>query len=214
MNKLIDDIYAVEFTAVPIMRCSFGLATANFDPSTAVKATVSNHNLTVTGVPPGLGGCFVFADEAKTSGKVYFEMKWVLVGGIIFAGEIGIATTFATVGDLNTATNSTMLYQGPISASGVSSGYSLGTISDGDVIGIAVDLDNRKIWFKNLTAGGLWNGSVAVGDPATNHNGVSIPSGALIPAVGFGLSNDVLTANFGASAFVGTVPSGFTPGWI
>ncbi|MGY4260108.1 hypothetical protein ACVI1L_007176 [Bradyrhizobium sp. USDA 4516] len=219
MNKRVDDIYAVEFTAVPYIRCSFGWSTANFDPSTALHATVSNHNLTATGTAPGGGGVFVFLSEAKTAGKVYFEITWVSLGGFLFGGEIGIASTSATVGDLANPTNATMLFQGNIPQGQIwndagYSGYNLGLISVGDVIGIAVDIDNGKVWFKNVTHGGAWNGATAAGDPATNLNGVAIPAGPVIPAVGFGLNNDVYTANFGARSFSGAVPSGFTPGWF
>lgn len=218
MNKRMDDIYAVEFTAVPILRCSLGLSVANFDPDTALHANVSNHNLTVTGTSPGGGGAFVFSSEAKSSGKYYFEIAWVSLGGYLFGGEIGIASTSATIGDLNAPTNSTMLFQGNVpqgqiwSDSGYS-GYSLGHISAGDVIGIAIDLDNGKVWFKNVAVGGAWNGPTAAGDPVANVNGVAIPSGPVIPAVGFGINNDVYTANFGATAFAYAVPFGFNAGW-
>ncbi|UFX41718.1 hypothetical protein HAP47_0020620 [Bradyrhizobium sp. 41S5] len=215
--------FLVEFTAVPFMKCSIDWFTshANFDPGTAARAVITNHNLTVTGVSPGDGGAFVFANEAKSSGKYYFEIKFVsLVGGFLLGGEIGIASTSATLNDISGAINSTMLFRGPnfttgqIWSSAGYSGYHLGLISEGDVIGIAVDLDNGKLWFKNVTQGGAWNGTAAAGDPAANINGVDAPSGPTIPAVAFGVSNDVYTANFGATVFAGTVPSGFTSGWV
>ncbi|MGL3208311.1 SPRY domain-containing protein [Bradyrhizobium sp. BR 1433] len=219
MNKRVDDIYAVEFTAVPYIRCSFGWTAANFDPSTAIHAVVSNHNLTVTGTAPGGGGALVFASEAKSSGKYYFEIQWVSLGGFLFGGEIGIASTSATVGDLAGPNNATMLFQGNIPQgqiwlNGAYSSFSLGLITVGDVIGIAVDIDNGKVWFKNVTDGGLWNGASAAGDPASSTNGVAIPAGSVIPAVGFGINNDIYTANFGARSFAGAVPAGFTPGWF
>lgn len=212
--------YTVEFTAVPFMKCSIEWlnAHANFDPSTAVNATVSNHNLTVTGISPGNGGAFVFTSQAKSSGKYYFEIKWVTLGGFFFGGQIGVALTTATISDVGTSHNAAVLFQGPnftegqIWASGSSSGYNLGHISAGDVIGIAVDLDNGKIWFKNVTQGGFWNGDGSA-SPATNTNGVAVPSGSVIPAVAFGLNGDVYTADFGTTTFAGVVPSGFTAGW-
>ncbi|MGY4170956.1 hypothetical protein [Bradyrhizobium sp. USDA 4529] len=222
MNRRLDDVYAIEFVATPLMRCSLGLATANFDPATAVHATVTNQNLTVTGTSPGNGGAFVFASEAKTSGKYYFEIRWTITGGTLLGGAIGLASTSATIADLSTAINSTMLFQagqnifhgGAIWGNGVNSGWDLNTyIAVNDVIGIAADIDNRTAWFRNVTQGGAWNGPIAAGDPATNINGVALPAGPIIPAVAFGLDNDVYTANFGATPFLGGVPSGFALGW-
>lgn len=222
--------YAVEFTAESLLQCTVSSLTtaaprgANFDPSTALRAVVTNRNLSVTGVDPGNGGAFVFVSEAKTSGKYYFEITWVSLAGFLNGGGIGVATTTATVSDVNShAANTTVMFQanpgnfhgGWIFGAGTDSGWDLNTlIAAGDVIGIAVDLDNRTAWFKNVTQIGAWNGPTAAGDPAANTNGVAIPSGSIIPAVGFGLNNDFYTANFGATSFVGTVPAGFTAGWI
>jgi hypothetical protein len=89
----------------------------------------------------------------------------------------------------------------------------LGTWANGTVGGIAVDLDNRKIWFRKAPAGN-WNNS-GTADPATNAGGVTIPAGTMVPFVTFGAAaaGFVWTANFGASTFTGAVPSGFTSGW-
>jgi hypothetical protein len=107
-----------------------------------------------------------------------------------------------------------IFHGGAIYGDGVNSGWDLDTyIAAGDVIGIAVDLDNRTAWFKNVTQGGAWNGPTAAGNPATNVNGVAVPAGSIIPVVGFGANNDTYTANFGVTVFAGTVPSGFTSGW-
>jgi hypothetical protein len=72
------------------------------------------------------------------------------------------------------------------------------------------------IWFRKN--GGLWNGN-GTADPATNVNGATITGAtgggsSAAPALIFdGTSAEAYTANFGASAFAGTVPSGFTSGW-
>jgi hypothetical protein len=56
-----------------------------------------------------------------------------------------------------------------------------------------------------------------VENPDTGTGGVVIPAGTIVPIVVFGggggVPNNVVTANFGASAFSGAVPSGFTSGW-
>jgi hypothetical protein len=88
--------------------------------------------------------------------------------------------------------------------------YTFGARAQGDVIGIAVDVDNRLIWFKVVSGSpGLWNGATANGNPVTGLNGITVPAGSIIPYIGFGTNQDVYTANFGASAFVGAAPTGF-----
>jgi hypothetical protein len=107
---------------------------------------------------------------------------------------------------------------GTIFASGANSGLAgLGACATGDVIGLAIDLDNRKAWFRKAPSGN-WNG-LAIGsqNPATNTGGIAIPPGSVTPICTFGgsggVAGNVFTGNFGASAFVGAVPSGFTSGW-
>jgi len=82
-------------------------------------------------------------------------------------------------------------------------------------VGGAVDLDNRKIWFR-LAPSGNWNAS-GTANPATNTGGYTIPAGTMVPFVTFGgtagTAGHALTANFGASVFSGAVPAGFTSGW-
>jgi hypothetical protein len=205
----------VEFTAEPLLRCDTHIC--GFDPATTLYTTLSNSNLTATGTAPGDGGARMIPDAERTSGKYYYEITWVTLGGFLFGGEIGVITSTATYGNMNGAVNSAVLFQGTtftegqIWSSGVYSGYNLGHITAGDVIGIAVDLDNRKIWFRNVTTGGTYNN--ASGNPTSNINGVTVPAGTILPAVAFGLNNDVYTANFGSSSFVGTPPTGFAYGW-
>lgn len=82
----------------------------------------------------------------------------------------------------------------------------------GDIIGVAVDLDNHKIWFSK---NGVWQAS---GNPAagTNPAYATMPpnTGLYYPAVGLQSSSSVpqVTANFGGSAFAYPVPAGFTAG--
>lgn len=74
-----------------------------------------------------------------------------------------------------------------------------------DIISVALDLDNGKIWFaKN----GVWQAS---GDPAAGTNeAYSGISGTYYPMQSFYLSAEAATANFGATAFAYSAPSGFT----
>lgn len=85
--------------------------------------------------------------------------------------------------------------------------YSGVTYTSTDVAMVAIDLDAGKLWFgKN----GTWNGS---GNPATGDNpAYTGVSGTLFP-MAYLVDNCSLTANFGASAFSHSVPSGFNSGW-
>jgi hypothetical protein len=117
----------------------------------------------------------------------------------------------------NSATTGDLLYwnSGNIWANGSSAGVTLSVPTTGQIVCIAADLDNRKIWFRT-TASGNWNNS-GTANPATNTGGITIPAGTMVPFTVFGgsggLANNVITANFGATAFSGAIPSGFTSGW-
>lgn len=212
------------------MTFNFGASSAvTFDPATALHASLSGGNLVATGIAPANGHANVFISEGHTTGKYYFEITWATMGGFLNGGEIGIATTTATNFDIiSHAADTVQLTQGnffdgaPIWSGGVETGFRLGGtgllgpyLAAGFVIGIAVDLDNRTAWFKVASPsflGNFWNG-VSTANPATNTGGVSVPAGTIIPVVGWGLNLDVYEANFGLTAFVGAVPSGFTAGW-
>lgn len=79
----------------------------------------------------------------------------------------------------------------------------------GNVVSVAVDFTNGSIWFR--TNGGNWNNS-GTANPATNTGGISLSTlnaGPYFAAVGMNASTDSDTANFGASAYSFTPPSGF-----
>ena len=175
--------------------------------------TLSNGNLTATwtGASNNTG---VRAAGGALAGKYYFELT---TGSLISTGE-GVATGAAPYGSSPSPAGSAVItYGGTISINGTSSGVSLGTVSGGTTIGIAVDFTNQMIWFRKAPSGN-WNANASY-NPATNTGGLSISSitssgtVALFPATftTAGASNTL--ANFGPSGFSGTVPSGFTSGW-
>lgn len=74
-------------------------------------------------------------------------------------------------------------------------------------IGIAVDLDNKRLWARS--GGGGWSNA---GDPAANLNGndiTSVVSGSVFPAWS-AFNGSATTINGGATQFERDVPSGFT----
>jgi hypothetical protein len=191
-----------------------------FNPSDKEShITLSGGNLVATGTAGWTGS--VRNTASKTSGKYYWECTATTFAQIqsgvgMFAGTVSIAQNVhsSVTGACGVIQNSGIVYVDGSSfftLGGVgSSSVSFGTITSGTVIGIAVDLTAKLVWFR-LGAAGNWN-NAAGRDPATGTGGIAIPnlggSVASFPTVSFG-GNDVITGNFGASAFAGTAPSGF-----
>ena len=176
-----------------------------------VDVTLSNGNLTATIASTVTGG--VRATTGKSSGKYYFEVTMPTWGNPNSGPGIALATTPFPWPN----TNITVAYvtkNGPININGAGVG-TIGSSAGGEVISIAVDLDAKKIWFRKSPAGN-WDNNVSH-NPATGAGGFSIAtnmSGVVFPAMDFvGPTAETAIANFGASAFVGAVPSGFTAGW-
>jgi hypothetical protein len=181
------------------------------DKSASITLTGSNLTATATSSNAGVRGI-----TSRSTGKFYWEATMI---GLLGSGtEIGLATASATL-DGNGLAGQAVLTNakgasGRIWINGSDSGVGLGILSSGNIIGIATDLTTGKIWFR-VTPSGNWNGS-GTANPATGVGGVSL--GALIgntlfPFFGATFGNDKATANFGASAFNGSVPSGYASGW-
>jgi hypothetical protein len=192
---------------------------ATLDPATVTAVTLSGGNLvaTNTGTTSPDQGAHVAASSGKSTGKYYFEVRWTtVVGGANFG--IGIGTTASTYTNMGSGgTTGDVAYRGDnVYSNGSVILASLGGAwSQGQTICVAADLDNRRIWFRQAPAGN-WNNN-ATYSPVTNVGGLAVPAGAMVPFATFGggsgLANNAVTFNLGASAFLGAVPSGFTPGW-
>ena len=189
-----------------------------FDSATLSNVTLSANKLTASHSNTSVGGARV--DAVKTSKKRYIEYQFTTVTGE--STGVGVLQADGTYADFFVGQKSGSVYAGfggPIFGNSAFSGKAIGGIVDGDWIGAAIDEDNFNIWFKNITQAGTWNGDGS--DPATNTGGVSISDMATLgcaPAIDFGGTGtgatESILANFGASAFQGAVPSGFTAGWV
>lgn len=133
--------------------------------------SLANSNTTATAVSSAHYGTFVPTLAADT-GKWYVEGKVTVTGadrgsaGVVSMEDGGInLSTSWYVGEHSTDTG----YQSDGNnwvAGSSSSGWS--TYTTGDIIGIALDLDNRKVYFhKN----GVYEGS---GDPVAGTNGLTV----------------------------------------
>jgi hypothetical protein len=184
-----------------------------WNPSDQVRITLSGGNLIAT--LNGTTGNGVRSVSSVTSGKYYFEGTMTTWGDSQTA--IGIANSTAALASVASTTSnaSILLRSGAIWVNGSNSGSSLGARTTGDVICIALDLISGLIWFR-VGAAGNWNGS-GTASPATGAGGISISAivstGIFALYAGNSTAADAVTANFGATSFVGTPPSGYLAGF-
>jgi len=197
-------------TAVDAMDGTVPVAMATFDGA-ATNVTLSNGNLTATHSNT-TSNSGVRSASQQSSGKYYFEVTATQTTGT--ADCVGVITAAGTYTNLVTnGSNCGVQYRtGAIWSNNVNSTLSGSNIANGNIVGVAVDLDNDKIWFQQFFG---WNGlALTSEDPATNTGGVSISSFSgttLSPAVGFAATaSGNFTANFGATTFKGNVPAGFS----
>jgi len=166
--------------------------------------TFQEGNTEVSIVSDGASGNGCMSSFGPSSGKWYWEVTMVSGGA---SGSTGIGNASADL-DLYTGgdTNSWGYFADGSKYTG-GSGVAYGdTYTDSDVIGIALDLDNGKIWWSK-------NGTFqASGDPAAGTNeAYSGLSGTLFPFTTNGSSSgtDVQTVEYGSKGFTYTPPTGF-----
>ncbi len=186
-------------------------ATLNPVYKSASQPTISNGNLTVA---PNAGTYQnAFSTIGVTTGKWYAEV--VVTGDPNSANMIGVSN--AT--QLNYLTNNAdilatgsggtgygyFILFGTKYSNGSSTTYG-NTIASGDIVGIALDLDNGKIWFSK---NGTWQAS---GDPAAGTNaaftGIASDTWSIGSTVYSGGSTS-FNYNFGQRPFAYTPPAGF-----
>ena len=179
------------------------------DTDSSGKVTLSNGNLTATGNSNRYG--FARGTIGVTSGKYYFEAS---VNGNNAAG-IGVCEANApdqdALGDRLIATAyRNYVYCGSslqIFING-SSVYTGSAVADGDIIGVAVDVDAGKVWFSQ---NGVYQGSGAQ-DPGAGAGGYSptnIDSATPLFQDGGGSPVPVAHFNFGQMRFKYPMPSGY-----
>ncbi|MDN4982304.1 hypothetical protein QY049_03580 [Bradyrhizobium sp. WYCCWR 13022] len=186
-----------------------GTTPTTWNAGDSTNVTLTGSNLIAT-VGSGSGG--VRGVASLSTGKYYFEYTYAIHTNSF---NTGIALASASVtGSTGTGIAYVTRSSGGIFVNGTDSGSALGLIAQGAVVGIAVDFSANLIWFR-IAPSGAWNGDGSA-NPATGVGGVdisSISSGPLFP-IFFGASGDAVTANFGATSFTGSVPSGFSSGFL
>ena len=132
------------------------------------NAPLTNTNNTFTSNEGSSVYPYYFSTLGVSSGKYYAEFKFVNA----VSGTAGIGSGVADQYSGNNAYDYSYYYDGRLynNGSGESTGYS--AISNNDILGCALDLDNNKLYFHI-------NGSYqASGNPATGAGGKSITAAA------------------------------------
>ncbi len=197
-----------------------------WDPATVAAVNLSGGNLvgTNTGTTSANQGMHTPFVNGKASGKFYHEITFTTAAsttGSNYGSGVGREdSTFTSMGG-SSQVGSMVYKSGNMWINNSNSGKTFGARAAGDVIGVATDIDNGKIYYKVVSGTpSNWNATVGA-DPATNTGGLALPSIAgghklsifsTFGGIG-GVASDVQTLNPGSSPFVGAVPSGFTAGW-
>ena len=180
-------------------------ADATWNPlDKASNLTLSNGDLTVERTD-NTGWRGIRSTTFKSSGKWYWECKIDVTAPYNY-DFVGIGTS----SELLTYPGDTYEGYGYYGSNGRkyhSSYASYGsTFTTNDVIGVALDLDNGKIWWSK---NGVWQAS---GNPATGTNpAYTGVAGTFYAMVAFNWYGGKITANFGATPFKYTIPTGFDP---
>ena len=166
------------------------------------SVTLSNGNLDVSTGNTSEGATGTIA---VNSGKWYWETTFntQTSGNTMIVGVVNsdTATTFPT------GTNGFGYYGSSGNKYGNGGDASYGaTYTTGDIIGVAIDIDNGKIWWSK-------NGTFqASGDPVAGTNAAyttNIAGRSWMPSIGTGAGTITASSNFGQRPFAYTAPSGY-----
>ncbi len=140
-----------------------------------------------------------------SSGKHYFEFEYTdYIGNAMFGVAGAAASLAARIGDSSVG----WAYNGSNGQKyhdNAGTAYGDTLVTDGDIIGVAIDMDAGKIWFSK---NGVWQDS---GNPAAGTGeAYSGLSGTVYPALSAYSNSTKVTTQFFASELSHTAPSGFS----
>lgn len=200
---MIPGIVASGSTFVPIV------TPAMLDPlNSGDHIVLSNLNLTATKTTGGVQWEMSRSTYGPAAGKYYFEATFDEFSGS-FVG-VGLGDSTASVGNFYGVNEHgiIMINNGEVYANGALI-TTLASATEGQVVGIAFDIDAELVWFR--TEAGNWNNS-GTADPTTGTGGIAfgtLMGGVTFPGVGVQTSpSDQVTANFGPT-FAHTPPTGY-----
>jgi len=191
---------------------TIGPASQVFDGPSSSSFTLSNSNRTALRTASSTTPVAARTTVTRSTGKYYHEFTYIASHGS--SDAIGIVLSTGTASDMNNGNNSGVVFlnfgPGQIYSNNSNTGSLSTSFTAGDVIGIATDLDNHRIWFRK--SAGNWNNS-GTANPATNTGGFTLASGLFGPAVSLGntgsVAGDGFTMNCGQVSYANAAPSGF-----
>ncbi len=174
--------YVVEFIAESILKCAPGItplpegATFWNPADKSVGITLSDSDQTAAQATTVTGG--VRSTTSKTTGKYYLELNVSVMTGDVFRGDgVGLTTLAQGLTTIPGGNSFWIRNDGLMFVGAASTGRSIDALFS-QVIGIAVDFDNQRIWARNTGHGTGWAGAspFVTSNPATNTNGIDISS--------------------------------------
>jgi hypothetical protein len=170
------------------------------------SATLSNGNTTIQ------TGSSQYSPSSSTlgvsSGKWYWEVEYDALSGGSDVAYVGVLSQFATNSTTSLGTNANdygYYVNGNYYNNNTGTAYGT-TYTTGDIIGVALDLDNNKLYFsKNGTwqnsgdpeSGATGTGAISITNPASTTNGAYFPS----ICDGSSSANATFKTNFGNGYF-------------
>jgi hypothetical protein len=179
------------------------------------SATLSNGNTTIQ------TGNSSYSPSSSTlgvsSGKWYWEVEYDALSGGSDVAYVGVLSQFATNSTTSLGTNANdygYYVNGNYYNNNTGTAYGT-TYTTGDIIGVALDLDNNKLYFsKNGTwqnsgdpeSGATGTGAISITNPTSTTNGAYFPS----ICDGSSSANATFKTNFGNGYFGTTAVSSAT----
>jgi hypothetical protein len=156
----------------------------------------------------------VRSTTSKTSGLLYAEIQlgYIYSGGDTTFGIVNASEALSNWVGLTTNSLGYWWSSGAVFTNNVAAS-TIFTSAQGDVVAIAIDEGNKKIWFKNINNNTGWNNDVIANqNPVGNVGGISISgvTGAHFLAQSFNSAGSYSILNVGATSFVGTIPTGYS----
>ena len=208
--------------------CTNNFATINpFHFGSTIATSYSNlteGNCLFTSTQDGSPYPYYFSTMAASKGKWYAEFK--RVSSTVMIG-IASGTADSFLGGTASARGYAMYQSGQVFTDGSGSGYG-DAMDDNDIIGVAMDLDNNKLYFSNQgvfqnsgdpTSGSTGTGAYSIEPPASNGTGVYHfavgDAGGGSPVIQCNFGNPIVALSSGNSDANGygnfeyAVPSGY-----
>lgn len=190
------------------------VATITWDAAKkAANITLSNGNLTGSLATTTIYAGMLGSGSGRSTGKYYFELT---ITALIPDGQgVGFGNASTDLSAIGGGTQDSVQWRANGQVRSFNSpltGSPIQTFAAGDILAIAVDFTAGLAWFRSNNSTN-WNNNGSA-DPATgvggfNINENSLNAGPYFPMTTLEINGDTFTANFGATAYTLTAPSGF-----